>query len=152
MGKFDLRIHGGTTQYELPHLVKYVRRFGWGTEVEQEPGTDNWFHIAIPTLKKQEDVLLLYDFTYLKAHRASGNISNVIALIDRVHIWDGATKRIFADDNVSFPYGSFKFWSLPHTLIAEGMNMSIHVTWYQQSGDNRGKITFSSAGAGFEEY
>lgn len=41
-------VSGVHTEIERPERATFERRFGWGLEVEQAGGTDNWFHLGIP--------------------------------------------------------------------------------------------------------
>jgi hypothetical protein len=80
-------IHGHSMQIEYPDRIASQWRAGFGLTVEGKPGTDNWFHFAIPTPVIINDVRLRVDSVMLRFRTAS-----VDAFVRDVHVYDGEVK------------------------------------------------------------
>jgi len=77
-------IHGRTMQIEYPDRIAREDRNGWCVYVEGKPGTDNWFHFAIPTPVIINDVRMQADAAMLCFKTGS-----VDAFVRDVHVYDG---------------------------------------------------------------
>ena len=88
-------IHGHSMQIEYPDRIAYQRRTGMSFDIEGKPGTDNWFHFAIPTPVIVNDVRL----------RASKimfcfRTYSIDAFVRDVHVYDGGG-RIAEFNNIN---------------------------------------------------
>ncbi|HEY7911654.1 MAG TPA: DUF6623 family protein [Blastocatellia bacterium] len=159
MARNDLWTHGVATQIEYPSLVVdggagkprgFPRRRGSGLVVRQEAGTDNWFHLAIPSLTVyRDDTSIHVEYVAIKVKL------NENAAITAVHLWDG-------DDR-------FEAWSFNETSeirgpvvergfetrheINKGLVVSIKVNFKTyRAGGPMGEAEFIGAGAKFVQY
>ncbi len=87
-------IHGHSMQIEYPDQLASQWRAGFSITVEGKPGTNNWFHFAIPTPVIINDVRLRADSVML-----SFRTSSVDAIVRDVHVYDGSTV-IAAHNNI----------------------------------------------------
>jgi len=86
-------IHGHSMQIEYPDRIVYQRRTGMSFDIEGAPGTDNWFHFAIPTPVIINDVRLRADSVMLRFRTASAD-----AVVRHVHVYDGEIRIAMHDD------------------------------------------------------
>jgi hypothetical protein len=77
-------IHGHSMQIEYPDRLDRQLRIGWCAYVQGKPGTENWFHFAVPTPVIINDVRLQVDSVMLCFKTGS-----IDAFVRDVHIWDG---------------------------------------------------------------
>ena len=115
--------HGHSMQIEYPERVLHVARFGSHISVEGKPGTDNWFHFAIPTP--------------VIAHGARTFISSVLiefatrstdAIVRHVHVYDGRTKIAEHNDiNLSGNIGLKRFDVAAYPAAQLGVGISVGV-------------------------
>ncbi|MBN1509400.1 MAG: hypothetical protein JW955_21315 [Sedimentisphaerales bacterium] len=90
-------IHGHSMQIESPDRLARLIRVGWCVFVEGKPGTENWFHFAVPTPVIIDDVRLQADSVMLRF--ATGSVD---AFVRDVHVYDGRTRIAeFNDLNLS---------------------------------------------------
>jgi hypothetical protein len=90
-------IHGQNMQIENPDRLARQLHVGWCTFVEGKPGTENWFHFAVPTPVIINDVRLQADSVMLCF--ATGSVD---AFVRDVHVYDGRTRIAeFNDVNLS---------------------------------------------------
>ena len=61
-------VHGHAMQIEYPERLESFVRKGYHTRVYGKPGTDNWFHFAVPTLSILEGEA---QRVHLERHRLS---------------------------------------------------------------------------------
>jgi hypothetical protein len=80
-------IHGHSMQIEYPDRIAYQRRTGMSFDIEGQPGTDNWFHFAIPTPVIVNDVRLRAGSIMLCFKTFS-----VDAFVRDVHVYDGGVR------------------------------------------------------------
>jgi hypothetical protein len=90
-------IHGHSMQIEFPDRIAWDARRGWGIDLECKPGTDNWFHFAIPTPVIIDDVRMQIDSVLLCFETGSAD-----AFVRDVHVYDGwQLIKEFKDVNLS---------------------------------------------------
>ena len=139
MVTYEFWTHGVDTVVEFPNRAAEVRHAGWGTLIRQAAGTDNWFHIAIPSAK------IINNPAKMREIRLRAEV-NECARIDLIHFRDDG-KLIFSKA-VSFTNGIvdevFQSDDLP---IEGGISLCIHVTFL--SGSCLGHIMVRSAGGAF---
>jgi hypothetical protein len=85
--------HGHSMQIEYPDRIPYQRRAGMSFDIEGKPGTDNWFHFAIPTPVIINDVRLQVDSVMLCFWTGSPD-----AFVQHVHVYDGRYRIAQFDD------------------------------------------------------
>ena len=116
-------IHGHSMQVEYPDRLARHERLGWGTVVEGNPGTSNWFHFAIPTPVVLNDVRLQADSIMV-----CFNVESVDAIIENVHVYDGPN-RIATFENINLqPEEPFVRLTLPDTPtmgLALGLSLGV---------------------------
>ena len=136
-------IHGHSMQIEYPDRLVRVERNGWGTVVEGKPGTDNWFHFAIPTPVIINDVRLQAGSILL-----SFSTGSIDAFVRDVHVWDGSG-RIAVFDNRYLPPGEpAERLILPGTpMMGFGLGISVGVGFGVEPMDH--SMTFFAAGCDF---
>ncbi|MEV0388180.1 DUF6623 family protein [Nonomuraea sp. NPDC050643] len=78
-------IHGNAVVPETPHLVQTVK-FGFGTQFKLQRGTQQWFHVPMPT-----PVILGGARPKLKRIFILGQ-SDVSSCITKVHIYDNTNR------------------------------------------------------------
>ncbi|WP_413789067.1 DUF6623 family protein [Bacillus kandeliae] len=78
--------HGNAVVPETPELLDRFTRLGFGTQVTLRRGTNQWFHVPMPS-----PVLLGGVRPKLRRIFILGN-SDVSSCIRRVHIFDGSTR------------------------------------------------------------
>ncbi len=86
---YALGTHGSSIQVEFPEHLTKMRRTGWGTLIEQNGGSDNWFHFAIPTPTIMNDS---NRFIFTKAYFSADLNENV--RIEKIHLRSGDELRI----------------------------------------------------------
>jgi hypothetical protein len=116
-------IHGHSMQIEYPDRIAYQRRAGFSINVEGKPGTNNWFHFAIPTPVIIDDVRLRADAVLLRFKTGS-----VDAFVRDVHVYDGE-RLIAAHNDVNL---SKENWFVklvvpdrPHVLWGLGISLGV---------------------------
>jgi hypothetical protein len=140
MGRYEFWTHGVDTVVEFPNKTAEVRHAGWGTLIRQAAGTDNWFHIAIPSAKIIDKPLAKMREIHLRAE------VNESAQIDLIHFRDDG-KLIFSKA-VSFTNRVVDEVFQRDDLPIEGaISLCIHVTFL--SGSHLGYIIVRSAGGAF---
>jgi len=159
MSYFQLWTHGSSVQIQQPTQTSYTDRSGHATVVEQEPGTENWFHFAIPTLKEQEAVCLKTVQVFLRVRFDRGGVvEHTRAYIDKLHVWDSLNRVLRVDDVTSrgIDWRQVTAWDIPGGAPVEhGVGLSVHVVWGplgQSQTVPFGRIEFVAAGARFEEF
>jgi hypothetical protein len=136
-------IHGNCMQVEYPDRLVRLEHDGWGTVIEGQPGTVNWFHFAIPTPVILNDVRLQADSILLSFSTGSPD-----AFVRDVHVYDGGG-RIAIFDNIYLPPGKpAPRLLIPGTpIIGFGLGISVGVGFGVESMDHG--MTFSAAGCDF---
>lgn len=136
-------IHGHSMQIEYPDRIASQWRAGFGFTVEGKPGTDNWFHFAIPTPVIIDDVRLRADSIMLRFSTAS-----VDAFVRHVHIYDGET--VLAAHNDIYLSGANPFVRLAvpgRPLMTWGIGISLGVGFGVEAMDHH--MQFIAAGCDF---
>ena len=80
-------IHGHSMEIEYPDRMASAIRRGYAYQVEGKPGTNNWFHFAVPTPVIINDVRLQIDSVMLRMTTGS-----VDSFVRDVHIYDGEVR------------------------------------------------------------
>jgi hypothetical protein len=116
-------IHGHSMQIEYPDRIAYQRRTGMSFDIEGKPGTDNWFHFAIPTPVIINDVRLQVDSVLLCFWTGS-----IDAFVQHVHVYDGRYRIAeFNDINLSKDQPSVRLVlpGAPQMLQALGISLGV---------------------------
>lgn len=69
-----------TREYTRDDNGLFLRRAGWGAVAKQNPGTENWFHFAIPTPQRIDDTELKCCDAMLQVQIAGNAIIDTVAL------------------------------------------------------------------------
>jgi hypothetical protein len=136
-------IHGHSMQVEYPDRIASEWRAGFSFTLEGKPGSDNWFHFAIPTPVIINDVRLHIDSAMLCFRTGSDS-----TLVRDVHVYDGAN-LIAAHDSVNyFLDNPFQRFLVPdHPMLWAGIGISVGVAFGAEATDRH--IEFFSAGCDF---
>jgi hypothetical protein len=121
-------VHGNALIVETPGNCAAITRFGWGTALDINPGTDNWFHIPIPTpvLIKDARAQLFRVFILFATKPGDG-------IVSEVRVFDGKTIiRNFGnlhlegnfEDRIVDGFNMFTL-ATPHSTAA-GIGVSFH--------------------------
>lgn len=140
MARYEFWTHGAATIVEYPERTTEILHTGWGTRVRQAAGTDNWFHIAIPSAK-----IIDSDNARMRAIRLRAEV-NENARIDIIHFRDDDKlvwgKAVSFTDRVVDEV--FQRADLP---ISGGIALCVHVSFL--TGSPIGQIVFRGAGGAF---
>jgi hypothetical protein len=135
--------HGHSMQIEYPDRIPYQRRTGMSFDLEGQPGTDNWFHFAIPTPVIINDVRLRADWVMLTFRTFSPD-----AFVAHVHVYDGGA-RIAQHDNVNLsmeqPFVRLEVPNRP--LVNSALGISLGVGFGVEAMDHH--MEFVAAGCDF---
>jgi hypothetical protein len=136
-------IHGHNMQIEYPDRIPYQRRTGMSFDLEGKPGTDNWFHFAIPTPVIVNDMRLRADVVMLRFRTGS-----VDAFVQHVHVYDGEM-RIAVHDNIYLSKENmFVRLVVPdRPLVQWGLGISLGVGFGVEMMDHH--MEFIAAGCDF---
>jgi len=137
-------IHGHSMKIEYPDRLASQLRTGFCIRVEGKPGTDNWFHFAIPTPTIISGNKLKAGSVMLRFRTLSTD-----ALVKSVHVYDGENK-IAQHDSINF-YGDrlFERFDVPkHPAVQWGVGISIGVGFGGISSMSH-RMEFISAGCDF---
>ena len=136
-------IHGHSMQIEYRDRIAAEDRIGWCAWVEGKPGTNNWFHFAIPTPVIINDVRLQIDSVLLVFKTGS-----IDAIVRDVHVYDGA-RRIAVFDLVNLTGDQpLVRLVLPGTPTAgQGLGISLGVGFGVEAMDHT--MEFYSVGCDF---
>jgi len=136
-------IHGHSMQIEYPDRIAYQRRTGMSFDIEGKPGTDNWFHFAIPTPVIINDVRLQADSVMLCFMTGSAD-----AFIQHVHVYDGRYRIAeFNDVNLVGEQPFVRLVVPDAPQIWGGLGISVGVGFGVESMDHT--MEFYSAGCDF---
>jgi hypothetical protein len=109
-------VHGHSIQNEDPNLT--VGRIGWAGQL-RHPGTQGWFHLAIPTPVIVTDIRLRVDAAMIQF--STGSQGSIHSL----HVYDGGT-RIANFDNLNLTgTDQFSRFTLPRPSVNWGIGISI---------------------------
>ncbi|MGH8992874.1 MAG: DUF6623 family protein [Acidimicrobiia bacterium] len=140
MSRFDYWTHGVSTFAE--HAVEglSVRHAGNGTVVKQPRGSDNWFHLAVPTptIVDDEDEMRVKIMAF---HASTQNV----AMVKAWHVYMGG-RLVAAQDLDLTGDHIYKDWQ-GSWLVSGPLNFSLRVEFLQDDS----VIIFEGAGAGFED-
>jgi hypothetical protein len=136
-------IHGHSMQIEYPDRIAYQRRTGMSFDIEGKPGTDNWFHFAIPTPVIINDVRLQVDSVLLCFWTGS-----IDAFVQHVHVYDGRYRIAeFNDINLSTDQPSVRLTLPGAPLMLQGLGISLGVGFGVEMMNHN--MEFYSAGCDF---
>ncbi len=140
--RFDYWIHGVNVQVEYtdPGRELYIRRAGFGTVIRQRVGTNNWFHLAIPTPLYLDDDEVVY-----RGLALSGYINNK-ATIRKVDIWHGR-QRILTQNVSLSSKDLYEYFDLADRKCRGPMVVCVFVEFDGIGGE----IRFDGAGVHFDE-
>ena len=140
MTRYEFWAHGVETVVEFPDRTAEVRHAGWGTLIRQAAGTDNWFHIAIPSAKIIDNSVTKMCEIRLRAE------VNENAQIDLIHFRDDG-KLIFSQAVNFMNQNVDEVFPSDDLPIEGGISLCIHVRFL--SGSRLGYIIVKSAGGAF---
>lgn len=135
-------IHGHSTRVEYPDRMTSTVRKGSHIQLNGESGSENWFHIAVPTAVIVDGNRLCVDSVMLR-FRTNG------ATITAVHVYDGAN-RIATHNGLSLQPANWAFerFDVPGTpSIRWGLGISFKVEY---GGGRTRRVDVSSAGGDFQ--
>ncbi|MEI2358899.1 DUF6623 family protein [Mesobacillus zeae] len=136
--------HGNAVIPETPELLDRFTRFGFGTQVNLKRGTNQWFHVPMPT-----PVLLGGVQPKLRRVFILGN-SDVSSCIRRVHLFDGQNRVL---DRAVLICGN-KLAIRPENTITTGSGIHIFtglgITMFIESPYASASYFFASFGADWE--
>ena len=116
-------IHGHSMEIEYPDRMASAIRRGYAFQVEGKPGTNNWFHFAIPTPVIINDVRLQVDSIMLRM--TTGSID---AFVRDVHIYDGEARIAVHNDVYLVEDNWFVRFGVPDTpYLRWGLAISLGV-------------------------
>lgn len=136
-------IHGHSMQIEYPERLASVWRAGFYIGLEGKPGTENWFHFAIPTPVILNDARLRADSVMLCFNTRSAD-----AFVRDVHVYDGDV--LVADHRNVNLSGNNRFvrFAVPdRPFVWLGLGISIGVGFGVEAMDHR--MEFVAAGCDF---
>jgi hypothetical protein len=136
-------IHGHSMQIEYPDRIPYQRRTGMSFDIEGLPGTDNWFHFAIPTPVIVNDVRLRAGAVMFCFKTYS-----IDAFVRDVHIYDGGA-RIAEYNNIylSMDQPIVRLDVPQKPLMGWGLGISLGVGFGVEAMDHH--MEFFAAGCDF---
>ena len=79
--------HGHSMQVEFQDRVFSITRTGYCVAVEGKPGSQNWFHFAVPTPVIVDDIRLKAQSVLIRFKCGSSD-----AYVNAVHVYDGEGK------------------------------------------------------------
>jgi hypothetical protein len=125
-------IQGYAMQVENPERLDQDTRLGWSAFVMGKPGTENWFHFAIPTPVIINDVRLQTDSVLLRFATGSAD-----AWVRDVHVYDGWTRiATFTDVNLFGQQYSVRL-TVPDTPpMNYGLGISVGVSFGVEALDH----------------
>jgi hypothetical protein len=136
-------IHGHSMQIEYPDRIAYQRRTGMSFDIEGKPGTDNWFHFAIPTPVIINDVRLRAGTVMLNFKTYS-----IDAFVRHVHVYDGVYRIAQFDDiNLSMEQLSVRLDVPGRPAMEWGLGISLGVGFGVEAMDHH--MEFYAAGCDF---
>lgn len=136
-------IHGHSMQIEYPDRVPYQRRTGMSFDIEGNPGTDNWFHFAIPTPVIINDVRMRASSILL-----SFKTFSVDAWVRHVHVYDGVYRiGTFDDVNLSLDQPVVRLELPDRPAAGFGLGISLGVAFGVEAMDHH--MEFYAAGCDF---
>jgi hypothetical protein len=116
-------IHGHSMEIEYPDRMASAIRRGYAFQVEGKPGTNNWFHFAIPTPVIIDDVRLQIDSVMLRMTTGS-----VDSFVRDVHIYDGEVRIAVHNDVYLMEDNGFVRFEVPETpYLLWGLGISLGV-------------------------
>jgi len=136
-------IHGHSMQIEYPDRIAGQDRIGWCAWVEGKPGTNNWFHFAVPTPVIINDRRMQVDSVMLIFKTGS-----VDAFIRDVHVYDGPWRiAVFDLINLSGDQPLVRLVLPGAPPIGQGLGISVGVGFGVEAMDHT--MEFYSAGCDF---
>lgn len=134
-------IHGHAMEVEFPDRIAREQRAGFYYRIEGRTGTDNWFHIAIPTPVIVHDQRLKAGSVLLRYRSAGG------AIVTAVHVYDGEARIAHFDGLANHP----EAWVMERHVIPgtpevrSALGLSIGVRFPRAGG----RIEVAAAGCDF---
>lgn len=125
-------IQGYSMQIENPERLIQNTRIGWCAFVMGQPGTQNWFHFAIPTPVIINDVRLQADSVILSFATGSAD-----AIVRDIHVYDGLN-RIGTFDGVNLSGQQYLVRQIiPGTpYMGMGLGISVGVSFGVEAMDH----------------
>jgi hypothetical protein len=130
-------------QVEYPGRLVRHEHNGWGTDIEGLPGTQNWFHFAVPTPVIIDDVRMQADSVMLCFETGSAD-----AWVRDVHVYDGGWRIAVFDGVNLFGDQPFVRLVLPEApLMWQALGISLGVSFGVEPLDHH--MRFLAAGCDF---
>lgn len=134
-------LHGHATEVEFPDRIAHEHRAGFYYSVEGRAGTDNWFHLAIPTPVIVSTQRLHVGSVMLRYRTAEG------ALLTAVHVYDGESRISHADRLENHPdaWGMERYTVPGSPEVKWGVGISFNVRFPRAGA----RIEIAAAGCDF---
>ncbi len=156
-------VHGNAVTAERPGDLAGEVRIGWGSSFLLKPGTDNWFHVSIPTpvlidgvRPKLSKVFVLFTTSKSEGGGEFGEGGMFQgSVIDALHLYDGAKKVKSFDETRTGKHtakiDAANTWAIDAPLtIYYGLGLSIHARAPQVMSDDAPQpVEFATIGADF---
>lgn len=150
-------VHGNAVTVERPGDLAGEVRIGWGAKFLLKPGSDNWFHVSIPTPVLIDDVRLKLAKVFVLFVTSKPEEGNVFSgsTIGALHIYDGAKKvKVFDDPRGGTHNAKIdarNTWAIDEPLsIYYGLGLSIYAFATQVlSNEGPAPVEFATIGADF---
>lgn len=136
-----------TKEYTGDDRGLFLRRAGWGALVRQRPGTNNWFHLAVPSATRLDDDKVDYRAVWLRFSINTG------AVIKRIHVRhnneNGESPAIWRNDRLSISGQNTQFpINVENRRCTGPLVISVFVHFEAEDG----QVIFAGAGGHFEEW
>jgi hypothetical protein len=150
-------VHGNAVVAERPGDLAGEVRIGWGSKFLLKPGSDNWFHVSIPTPVLIDGVRpkLSKVFVLFATSKAEGGGMLQGSSITALHVYDGAKKvKSFGETRMgkhTAQIDAANTWAVDAPLtIYYGLGLSIHARAPQVTSDDAPQpVEFATIGADF---
>ena len=135
-----------TKEYTGTNNGLVLRPMGFGTSIRQNAGTDNWFHMAIPSGTKLDGDSVRIRSAWLRLSASGG------PMVDQVNIHEASgpgaeSNRIHESGALNVSRGGTQLnFNLGSRPAAGPLVMSIHAVF-----NGHGEIIIAGAGAQFDE-
>ena len=136
-------VHGHSMQIESTDNVASVLRAGYGILIDGKPGTNNWFHFAVPTPVIIDDNRLRVSSVMLVLGTMSAD-----AVVNHVHVYDSENKIAEHNDvNLHGDVGFVRFEVPSGPEDAHGIGISTGVRFGVEAMSH--SMRFVAAGCDF---
>jgi hypothetical protein len=160
--RYEIWTHGvNVVAQDTPHLTNkqnglFMMPLSWGTVVRQNPGTDNWFHLPIPTPTHLDDWNSWNQHGLLRVKIPSH------AAIDKIQIYSSTNDtanekfgkeltKVNFDPELRNREEELTIDINDHIQAVGPLVMSVHVNFDGDGSVDERTVTFIGSGASFKE-